>query len=78
VQEALERCLRERVGTRAPITHRWAAPVSYSRDGMPVVDEVRPRVWAAGAYSGTGNVVGALCGRAVAELVTRGTSDLLL
>ncbi|HEX2780127.1 MAG TPA: FAD-binding oxidoreductase, partial [Gemmatimonadaceae bacterium] len=60
------------------ITHRWAAPVSYSTDGMPVVEEVRPGVWAAGAYSGTGNVVGALCGRAVAQLVTRGTSDLLL
>ena len=78
VQEALERCLRERVGTRAPITHRWAAAVSYSQDGMPVVEEVRPGVWATGAYSGTGNVVGALCGRAVAQLVTRGTSELLL
>ena len=78
VQEALEACLRERVKTRAPITHRWAAPVSYSRDGMPVVEEVRPGVWAAGAYSGTGNVVGALSGRAVAQLVTQGTSDLLL
>lgn len=78
VQQALEQCLRERVKTRAPITHRWAAPVSYSRDGMPVVEEVRPGVWAAGAYSGTGNVVGALCGRAVAQLVAQGTSDLLL
>lgn len=78
VQEALEACLRERVKTRAPITRRWAAPVSYSRDGMPVVEEVRPGVWATGAYSGTGNVVGALCGRAVAQLVTSGKSDLLL
>ena len=78
VQEALERCLRERVKTRAPITHRWAAPVSYSRDGMPVIEEVRPGVWATGAYSGTGNVVGALCGRAVAQLATTGRSDLLL
>ncbi|NUO63917.1 MAG: FAD-binding oxidoreductase [Gemmatimonadaceae bacterium] len=78
VQRALEQCLRERVKTRAPITHRWAAPVSFSTDGMPVVEQVRPRVWAAGAYSGTGNVVGALCGRAVAQLVTQGTSDLLL
>ncbi|NUQ19594.1 MAG: FAD-binding oxidoreductase, partial [Gemmatimonadaceae bacterium] len=78
VQEALEACLRERVKTRAPITHRWAAPVSYSRDGLPLVEEVRPGVWATGAYSGTGNVVGALCGRAVAQLAMGGKSDLLL
>jgi glycine/D-amino acid oxidase-like deaminating enzyme len=37
---------------------------------------VRSGVWAIGAYSGTGNVVGALCGRAVAELIVRGRSEL--
>ena len=30
-------------------------------------EEVRDGVWAVGAYSGTGNVVGAVCGRAVAR-----------
>lgn len=78
VQAALERCLRERVGTRAPITHRWAALVSYTTDGLPVVEQVRPGVWAAGAYNGTGNVVGALCGRAVAQLAVSGRTELLL
>jgi len=53
---------------RAPITHRWAATVSYSATGLPVLEEVRPGVVATGAYSGTGNVVGALCGRAAARL----------
>jgi len=43
---------------------------------MPVLEEVRPDVWAIGAYSGTGNVIGALCGRAVAELIVRGESEI--
>ena len=78
VQRALEQCLRERVRTRAPITHRWAASVSYTPDGLPVVEQVRPGVWATGAYNGTGNVVGALCGRAVAQLAVSGRTELLL
>ncbi len=78
VQRALESCLRERVRTRAPITHRWAASVSYTTDGLPVVEQVRKGVWATGAYNGTGNVVGALCGRAVAQLAVSGRTELLL
>jgi len=78
VQQALEQCLRERVRTLAPITHRWAASVSYTPDGLPVVEQVRPGVWATGAYNGTGNVVGALCGRAVAQLAVSGRTELLL
>jgi gamma-glutamylputrescine oxidase len=68
VQTRLEAFLREGLGVRAPITHRWAATVSYSATGLPVLEEVRPGVVATGAYSGTGNVVGALCGRAAARL----------
>jgi glycine/D-amino acid oxidase-like deaminating enzyme len=33
-------------------------------------------VWAAGGYSGTGNVIGALCGRAAAELALGAESPL--
>lgn len=68
IQARLERFLREDLGVGAAITHRWAASVSYSTSGLPVLAEVRPGVIAAGAYSGTGNVVGALCGRAAARL----------
>jgi gamma-glutamylputrescine oxidase len=60
----------------APVTHRWAASVSFSTTGLPVLEEVRPRVWAAGGYSGTGNVIGALCGRAAAELALGAESAL--
>jgi gamma-glutamylputrescine oxidase len=76
VQEALTALLRERLHVDAEITHRWAATVGYTQTGLPILEQVRPRVWAVGAYSGTGNVIGALCGRAVAEIITRGRSDL--
>ena len=66
VQDMLETFLREKVGTRAAITHRWAAPISFTDDGLPICEEVRDGVWAIGGYSGTGNVVGAVLGRRVA------------
>lgn len=68
VQAMLEELLRNVVKVRAPVTHRWAAPVGYTESGLPVLAEVRPRVWATGGYSGTGNVPGALCGRLAADL----------
>jgi gamma-glutamylputrescine oxidase len=68
VQTALTALLRS-IDIDAPITHRWAATVGYTESGIPVLEQVRPGVWAIGAYSGTGNVIGALCGRAVADLI---------
>jgi gamma-glutamylputrescine oxidase len=55
------------LGVTAKVTHRWAASVSYTEDEMPILEEVDEGVWAIGAYSGTGNVIGALCGRAAAR-----------
>lgn len=66
VQGALEQLLRSRLGVTAPVTHRWAASVGYTRTGLPFLGQVRDGVWAAGGYCGTGNVIGALCGRAAA------------
>jgi glycine/D-amino acid oxidase-like deaminating enzyme len=66
VQDALDGFLHDRLGIDAPVTHRWAASVGYTADGLPFLGEVRPGVWAAGGYCGTGNVVGALCGRQAA------------
>jgi gamma-glutamylputrescine oxidase len=76
IQARLEQFLRERIGVRAPVTHRWAASVGYTQTGLPLLEEVRDGVWAAGGYSGTGNVIGALCGRAAAELALTGASAL--
>jgi glycine/D-amino acid oxidase-like deaminating enzyme len=75
VQSLLETHLRKRLKVTAPITHRWAGSVGYTPDGLPIFEQVRPRVWAIGGYSGTGNVVGAICGRAVAEMVVDGHAD---
>jgi gamma-glutamylputrescine oxidase len=76
VQGLIEAFLRGPLGVDAPVTHRWAASVGYTPDAVPVLEEVRPGLWAAGGYSGTGNVVGALFGRAAAQLAVRGRSDL--
>jgi glycine/D-amino acid oxidase-like deaminating enzyme len=76
VQAALEQVLRGQLGVKAPITHRWAASAGFAADLTPVLDEVRPRVFAIGGYSGTGNVLGAIYGRAAAQLALTGRSDL--
>ena len=72
VQGMIDGFLRGTLGVHAPITHRWAASVGYTDDGLPVLDEVEPGVWACGGYSGTGNVIGAICGRAAAQLAVTG------
>lgn len=72
VQQALERRLRGTLGVTAAVTHRWAAIVGFTDDGLPVSEEVRPGVWAIGGYSGTGNVIGALLGRGMARQVLTG------
>lgn len=77
VQQGLDGILRHRIGVTAPVTHRWVGIVGYTPDGLPVVEEVRPGVWAIGGYCGTGNVVGAMCGRAVAQGLVNGASELL-
>jgi len=76
IQDRLDVFLREHVGVRAPVTHRWAASVSFSDSWLPLLEEVRPRVWALGGYSGTGNVLGALCGRAAASLALGGGAEI--
>ncbi len=77
LQRGLEAILRNQLHVAAAITHRWAGIVGYSMSGLPIVDEARPGVWAIGGYNGTGNVLGALCGRGVAQLVVAGESALL-
>jgi gamma-glutamylputrescine oxidase len=75
IQELLEKFLRHHLNVKAEITHRWAANVSYTENYLPVAEEVRANVWAIGAYCGTGNVIGALCGRALAEHLATGKSE---
>jgi gamma-glutamylputrescine oxidase len=77
VQQCIERVLRDTVGVTQQVRHRWAAAVSYSSGVLPVMEQVRQGVWAIGGYSGTGNVIGALYGRMVAQIAVTGKSDLL-
>jgi len=67
VQADLEALLRDVAGVHAPVTHRWAGVVAFSDDGLPVLEEVRPGVFASGALSGHGNVLGSACARAAAD-----------
>jgi glycine/D-amino acid oxidase-like deaminating enzyme len=76
VQRALEAMVRERVGVQAPVTHRWAGAVAFTDDHVPIAEEVRPGVMAVGAYSGTGNVLGAIYGRAAADWCVNGALAL--
>lgn len=73
VQDYLTRTLRDTVGIDAAVTHRWAASVSFTDSGLPVARELGGGVIVCGAYSGTGNLIGAVCGRGAAQLAL--TSD---
>jgi gamma-glutamylputrescine oxidase len=67
IQRRLDSFLRSHIRTTAPVTHRWAASVSYTERGTPICEEVRDGVFAIGGYCGTGNIVGAICARAAAS-----------
>ncbi len=75
IQTAIEDFLRRELMVRAPVTHRWAASVSFTQTGLPIIEEVRPGVWAIGAYNGTGNLIGAIHGRKVANLASGNKQD---
>ena len=77
VQTCMDRILRDTLGVAAPVQRRWAASVAYSDGVLPVMAQVRPGVWAIGGYSGTGNVVGAIYGRMVAQVAVTGASELV-
>jgi gamma-glutamylputrescine oxidase len=77
VQDYLTRTLRADLKVRAAVTHRWAASVSYTETGLPVFRELGDGLIVMGGYSGTGNVVGAILGRAAAQRAIMGRSELL-
>ena len=76
MRDYLERKL-EVIGVTAAVEHHWAAIVSYTDSGLPIVKQIQPGVWAVGAYCGTGNVVGALLSRAVVDHCIDGCSQVV-
>lgn len=77
VQDYLTEQLRTRLGISSDITHRWAASVAFTDTGLPLIQHIDDNVLALGAYSGTGNLVGAVCGRGAARLALKRDSSLL-
>lgn len=70
VQAHLRQLLQERFGLgEEMIESQWAACVGYTESGFPVIEEHKPGLWVLGGYSGTGNLIGALAGRAVAQKI---------
>jgi glycine/D-amino acid oxidase-like deaminating enzyme len=72
----LERYLRDDLGlTGAEITHRWVGVVGFSEDQRPVAGRIHEGLYALGGYSGHGNLIGFIGGRAVAEEIATGQSE---
>jgi glycine/D-amino acid oxidase-like deaminating enzyme len=77
VQQYMESVLRDTVGVTQPVERRWAASVSYSNDILPVMRQVKLGVWAIGGYNGTGNLIGSLYGRMMAQRIVTGDPPML-
>jgi gamma-glutamylputrescine oxidase len=76
VWERLERYLHEDLGLAgAEITHRWVGVVGFSDDQRPFAGQLSDGLYALGGYSGHGNLIGFIAGRAVAEQIASGRSD---
>jgi len=77
IWERLSAYVRDDLGLDGvPVTHRWVGVVGYGEDGRPYVGPVpgREGLHVLGGYSGTGNLVGYVAGRAVAERIATGHS----
>ncbi len=76
VQRGLDEILGSELKIAADVTHRWAGVVCFSGSCLPVVREAAPRVFVAGGYNGTGNVVGAIAAKGLVGLALEGQSRL--
>ncbi len=71
VWERIARYLREDLDVDATLTHHWVGNVGYSEDGLPFVGPVpgSAGLYAAGGYSGHGNVLGFAAGQRLADQI---------
>ena len=79
IQGALDAFVESLLGRMPAITHRWSGVFGLVPDLMPVVGRVPARdgLWAAGGYSGHGNVLGLMCGDLVAQAIAGDPHPLL-
>lgn len=77
-EEALKRAFRETLPEfeRARVVRTWSGAVATTCDGLPLVGPLpgRPRLVAAVGFAGPGLAFGAVCGRAIAEAITGGST----
>lgn len=76
VQGAIDALVASVTGGSGRVTHRWCGIVAFTTSRMPIVRRVRPDLYVAGAYSGTGNVIGWLAARSLVEMLLEGSSEL--
>ncbi len=72
VQSRIELVAQRFAGGPVSVEHRWAASAGFTPDRRPLCGLVDEAVVACGGYSGTGNLVGAVAGRAAVALVIDG------
>jgi gamma-glutamylputrescine oxidase len=79
IQARLDELAEQLVGSRVPVTHRWAGIWGTTADGLPLVGRLpgHERAWIAAGYSGHGNVLGLVCGRLVADAILGEPSPLM-
>ena len=79
IQGALDDFVEALLRRRPEITHRWSGVFGLVPDLLPVVGPVpgREGLWAAGGYSGHGNVLGLMCGDLVAKAIAGEPHPLL-
>jgi glycine/D-amino acid oxidase-like deaminating enzyme len=77
IQASLERFMGELIGEEPQISHRWAGIFGLTQDMLPLVGRIpgHDGMWAAGGYSGHGNVLGFACGSLVADAILGDTSS---
>jgi gamma-glutamylputrescine oxidase len=71
IQALLDQQVR-RLGSGAPVTHRWAGIMGFTEDELPLVGPVpgRPGVHVCGGYSGHGMGFAFQCARQLADALT--------
>ncbi|MEY3399110.1 MAG: hypothetical protein RL220_1704 [Bacteroidota bacterium] len=74
IQALLEETLREIVipGKNFTVERRWSGIMGLGKTKKPIIDEVRPNIFAAVRMGGMGVAIGSLVGREVARLAMEG------
>lgn len=67
IQTYLEKKLKD-IGIEDEIELKWCGAVGYTKDCLPIKEEVAQGVWAVGGYNGTGNLIGPLLAKQVVDL----------